>query len=242
VQQTTYIKLFILPFCLLLLSGCLYPNDELGKNQVPNEQQLNTIQTAVDTYIEENNGLIPIKTKDNETPIFEKYLIDFNILKEHNLISEVPGNAYENGGTYQYAILYPEDDPQVKLIDLRMTEEIRRVNVQLDLYRDKHIYPPFGEEIDKGMFTIDYEKLGLDSSPHVKSPYFDNQLPIIMNTEGKLFIDYRIDLNEALKTFDESDYKHGDDIRFILADNSPFLPAYSVPYTIEDDEPVFMNN
>lgn len=241
-QQTTYLKLLILSLCLFLLSGCLYPSNELAKNQVPNEQQLQTIQTAVDTYVKENNGLLPIKTKNNDTHIFEKYLIDFNILKEHNLISEVPGNAYENGGVYQYAILYPEDDPQVKLIDLRLTEEIRRINVQLDLYRDKHIYPPFGEEVVKGIYTIDYEKLGLESSPHVKSPYFDNQLPIVMDTEGKLLIDYRIDLNEALKTYDHDEYENGDDILFILAENSPFLPAYSAPYTIEDNEPVFMNN
>lgn len=240
-QQNTYVKMIVISLGLFLLSGCLYPKSELAKNKVPNEQQLENIQTAVDTYREQNNGLLPIKTKDNDTPIFEKYLIDFNILKDHNLISEIPGNAYENGGVYQYAILDPENDPQVKLIDLRLTEEIRRVNVQLDLYRNEHIYPPFDEEIVKGMYTIDYEKLGLDSSPHVKSPYFDNHLPIIMDTDGHLFIDYRIDLNEALKTYDH-DYNQGDDIRFILAENTPFLPAYSTPYTIEGDEPVFMNN
>lgn len=238
-QQTTYLKVIIVSLCLFLLSGCLYPAGELDKNQVPNEQQLESIQTAVDTYREQNNGLLPIKTKGNETPIFEKYLIDFNTLKSSNLISEIPGNAYENGGIYQYAILNPEDEPKVKLIDLRLTEEIRRVNVQLDLYRNKHIYPPFGEEIAKGVFTIDYAKLGFESSPHVKSPYSDNNLPIVMDTDGKLLVDYRIDLNEALKSYDHQ-YKNGDDIRLILAENTPFLPAYSIPYTIEDNEPTFM--
>ena len=75
--------------------------------------------------------------------------------------------------------------------------------------------------------------------PNDVSPYSQKKLPIIMNENGELFIDYRIDLYEALQEYDHS-YENGDDIRFILAENTPFLPAYSLPYTIEDGEPVFM--
>jgi len=235
----TYIKAISILFILFLLTGCLYPQSELEKNQVPNESQLQAVQQAVETYKEENNGLVPIKTKPNETPTFEKYLIDFSILKEANILTEIPGNAYENGGIYQYAILNPEEEAQVKLIDLRITEEIRRVNVQLDLYRNEHMYPPFGEKLAKDVYTIDYKKLGLESAPHIKSPYSDNNLPLIMDSKGKLYVDYRIDLNEALNEYDHN-YEMGDDIRFILAENTPFLPAYSYPYTTKDNEPVFM--
>src|SRR5690625_4215555 len=175
----TYIKAISILFILFLLSGCLYPQSELEKNQVTNESQLQAVQQAVETYKEENNGLVPIKTKPNETPTFEKYLIDFSILKEANILTEIPGNANENGGIYQYAILNPEEEAQVKLIDLRITEEIRRVNVQLDLYRNEHMYPPFGEKLAKDVYTIDYKKLGLESAPHIKSPYSDNNLPLI---------------------------------------------------------------
>lgn len=233
-----YFKLFGITFILVLLSGCMFPQGELAKNKIPNEAQLDTIQTAIDQYREDNNGLLPIRTKPNETPIFEKYLIDFDGLIQQGFISEIPGSAYENGGIYQYSILYPDKDPQVKLIDLRLTEEIRRINVQLDQYRNEHMYPPFDEKIEKGIYTIDYKKLGFDSSLYVKSPYSDNNLPIIMNSEGKLFIDYRIDLNDALKEY-EHDYESGDDIRYILAENTPFMPVYSLPYTIENNEPVF---
>lgn len=231
-------KLIGIVFILFILSGCMYPNSELAKNKAPNKAQLESVQTAIDQYKEANNGLLPIRTKPNDTEIFEKYLIDFDNLKQQNFISELPGNAYENGGFYQYSILYPEENPQVKLIDLRMTEEVRRINVQLDRYRNEHIYPPFDEEIEKDIYTIDYEKLGFDSPPYIKSPFTDNNLPIIMNSEGKLFIDYRIDLNDALKEY-EHDYKPGDDIRYILAENTPFMPVYSLPYTIKDGEPVF---
>ena len=217
----------------------MYPQNELEKNQSPNEEQLAMVQHAVEAYQEKNQGILPIKTKDNDTPIFEKYLVDFSLLRESNTLQTIPGNAYENGGVYQYAILDPENNPQVKLIDLRMTEQIRSVHTKLNIYRNKHLYPPFGDKIEGNIFQIDFKKLGLKQAPYVTSPYTKNNLPIIMDVEGNLFVDYRIDLNQAIKDF-ENPYETGDDIRYIIAENTPFLPAYSFPYTIKDGEPVFM--
>ncbi|TMN20687.1 hypothetical protein [Lentibacillus cibarius] len=234
----TYKRLFCLFFIVFLLSGCLYPEQELSKNSVPNEAQLEKVQTAVDQYSKETEGLLPIKTKPNDTPIFRKHLIDFQPLKERNLLSEVPGTAYENGGIYQYTIITPDENPRVKLIDLRIADAIRQITLKLQIYRDENIYPPFGNEISDGVFQLDYKKMGLDKRPQVKSPYSGENLPIVMNTEGKLYVDYRIDLNQALKKY-EHDYQKGDDIRYLLAENTPFVPAYSLPYTIQDGEPVF---
>ncbi|WP_047985315.1 hypothetical protein [Ornithinibacillus californiensis] len=236
-MKYTY-KLLALMLLLFLLSGCLYPNSELEKNQIPNQAQLEMVQSAVDDYRERTNGLLPIRTKENKTPIFQKYIIDFNLLKEKGSIAEVPGNAYENGGVYQYAIVNPETDPQVKLIDLRITDALRNINVKINIYRDENLYPPIGEVVEEGVFTIDYEKLGLEEVPVIYSPYSDTVLPIVMDTNGETYVDYRIDLNHALKEY-EHNYKDGDDIRFLLAENTPFLPAYSLPYTIKDNEPVF---
>lgn len=237
----TYIRTLSVLLLIFLLSGCLYPQRELSENQVPNEAQLESVQSAVEEYQEKTQGLVPIKTKENETPIFQKYLVDFNLLKEEQLLAEPPGNAYESGGVYQYTIITPEEKPRVKLIDLRTTRAIREVNVKLQTYRNKHLYPPFGEEIADGVFQIDYEKLGYKSPPHVVSPFTQENLPIIMNTDGKLYIDYSIDLNDALEKYNH-DYKEGNDIRYLLAENTPFVPAYSLPYTIKDGEPVFQNN
>ncbi|WP_047980039.1 hypothetical protein [Ornithinibacillus contaminans] len=238
-MKYTY-RTILIALLLLILSGCMYPTSELDKNQVPNEVQLEMVQAAVEHYQEQTGGLLPIRTKSNDTPIFEKYLIDFTTLKESNSIADVPGNAYENGGVYQYAILNPETNPQVKLIDLRLTEAIRSVKIRVNAFRDKHIYPPFGERIDDGIFEIDYDKIGIDSPPLIDSPYSDVTLPLVMDANGEIYVDYRIDLNNALQTYEHT-YQEGDDIRFILAENAPFLPAYSVPYTIKNDEPVFMD-
>lgn len=224
-----------------LLSGCLFPQDELAKNQVPHEDQLQMVQGAVEQFQEDSGGLLPIKTKESDVAVYEKYLIDFNMLKDQNYISDIPGNAFENGGIYQYTIIDPEEEPKVKLIDLRLTEELRSVNVKLDIYRSKNLYPPYGEKIEEDIYKLNYEKLGLKEEPTITSPYTQVNLPIIMNTEGDLFIDYRIDLNQALEEY-EHNYETGEDIRHILALNSPFVPAYSLPYTIQDDEPIFLKN
>src|SRR5699024_4459344 len=130
----------------------------------------------------------PIKTKPADTPIFEKYLIDFSVLKEKGVLVDIPGNAYENGGYYQYVLITPEENPRVKLLDLRVTEAIRQVNVKLNLYRNENLYPPFGSEIEKGIYQVNYEKLGIKEPPHIVSPLSRNNLPIIMDTDGQLYV------------------------------------------------------
>lgn len=234
-------KRSILPIFILLfifMSGCMYPQSELTKNQAAVNEQVEMVQQAVLQYREQTDGLLPIKTKPNDVSVYEKYLIDFSMLKEKQLISATPGTAYENGGFFQYVIITPEDNPRVKLIDLRTTEKLREINIKLDMYRQKNIYPPFGEQIADGIFTINQKKLGLKEEPTVISPFSGQSLPILMTTEGQLIIDYRIDLQLTLDQFNP-DLVEGEDIRFILEDNYHFVPAYSLGYTIDGDKIVF---
>ncbi|MFD1360567.1 hypothetical protein [Lentibacillus salinarum] len=237
-MRNTYNRLLCSLLVLVLLSGCLYPDSELSENQEPNEAQLEEVQSAVNQYREQTGGLLPIQTKPSDTPIFQKYLVDFGQLKEGKVMTETPGTAYQNGGNYQYSIITPEENPRVKLIDLRISNAVREVTVKLNAYRNEHLYPPFGKEIADGVYQLDYEKLGLESRPHVVSPYSQENLPIVMDSTGSLYVDYRIDLNQALAEYEHA-YEKGDDIRYLLAQNTPFVPVYSLPYTIQDDEPVF---
>lgn len=226
-------------FISLLLTGCLYPQNQLEQNKIPHEDQLEMVQKAVERYSEGTNGLMPIKTSDSNTPIFEKHLIDFNMMKEKNVLSSVPGNAFENGGIYQYTIITPDENPRVKLIDLSTAEVLRKVNIKLDQYRSKNIYPPYDKEIEKGIFYLDYIKIGFKSEQYVVSPFSNENLPIVMDINGKIYIDYRIDLQHAIEEYGDK-YKEGEDIRLLLTENSPFVPAYSLPYTISKGEPVFL--
>src|SRR5690625_1910025 len=236
-KRVLFISMMIM--LLTLLTGCLFPQDELEKNKIPNESQLEMVQEAVLEYQNETGGLMPIKTKEEEESSYEKYLIDFTLLKERQLISDIPGTAYENGGVYQYVIVTPEEDPRVKLIDLRITEEIRSVNVKLNTYRNKHTYPPYGEEVADGLYEVNYDKLGMKKAPEIISPYSQNPLQLVMNTDGDLYVDYSSDLQQAIDEY-EHDFVEGDDIRSILVDHYPFMPAYSMPYTIKDNEVEFL--
>jgi hypothetical protein len=223
---------------IFILSGCLYPNEKLVKNQVAYKDQLAAVQTAVQQYQEHTGGLLPIKTRDMDTPIYQKYPIDFNKLVP-KYMQDPPGTAFESGGVFTYVLVDVETNPTVKLIDLRLAEQIRDVKIRIKAYK----YPPFKEMLAKGIFTVDYKKLGYETAPFVVSPFSGKNLPLVINHEGEVFADYSTDLYEALQEKEHS-YEPGDNIIPILTKESDFVPVYSLPYTIdpESGEPVFLDS
>ncbi|KIO63078.1 hypothetical protein B4064_0553 [Caldibacillus thermoamylovorans] len=229
------IFLFTIMSICFILSGCLYPEDDQAK-RLPNEVEVEAVQKAVDNYYQDNDGILPIKNKDDETDMFMKYLVDFKRIVPQYL-SEIPKNAYENGGVFQYVIMNPETNPTVKIFDLRIAEKIREVNYRLVSKE----YPPFKEVIGKNAFSLDYKKLGFEEDPMIESPYTGKNLPLIMSGEGELYVDYTNDLYQLWETGKLSKVKPGEDIRIMLAEQSIFVPAYSLPYTIDEQgKPVFM--
>lgn len=80
-----------------------------------------------------------------------------------------------------------------------MAEQIQEVALKLRMYRDEHQYPPFKKVITDGVYELDFKKLGYKDVPQVTSPYSGKGLPLLINEKGELFVDYRIDLYEALK-------------------------------------------
>lgn len=228
----------VLLLAAFILTGCLYPDDRLSKNQTPNQVQLESLQAAVDEFKKNNPYALPIKTRDQDTNIFQKYPIDYKRLREENLISEAPGNSFERGGVYQYVIIYAEEDPTVKVMDLRATQELQKINNRITAYRNEHQYAPYGERIAKDVYKIDHEKIGLKQNPTIKSPYSETQLPVVMDAKGKIYLDYRQELYQALQENDHS-FSSGDDIRYLLVQDSPIVPSHSLPYTVKNGEPVF---
>ncbi|MFC3882732.1 hypothetical protein ACFOU2_04155 [Bacillus songklensis] len=228
--------LLVSSLMIVLLSGCLYPNEKLVKNQVAYKDQLAAVQTAVNQYRTDSEGLLPIKTRDMNTPIYQKYPIDFNKLVP-KYMQEPPGTAFENGGVFSYVLVDVETNPTVKLIDLRIAEQIRDIKIRMKAYK----YPPFKEMIAKGIFTIDYKKIGYEEEPYVISPFSGKNLPLVINHKGEVFVDYSMDLYDRLQKYKRT-YKPGEDILPLLVQDSDFVPAYSLPYTIDSkkNEPVFL--
>jgi hypothetical protein len=220
----------------LFLSGCMYPDSKLSKNQIAYTDQLQAVQQAVDSFQEENGGILPIKTKDAETPIYQKYPIDFKKIAPRYL-AEPPGNAYESGGVFQYVLVDVETDPTVKLFDLRIADTIRDINFRIS----SNGYPPFKERLGKNIYSIDFKQLGYEKSPVVLSPFTNQNLPLVITTSGDVVVDYRQDLFQKLQATDKQ-VVVGEDIRYILLEDSMFVPAYSLPYTFdtESNEPVFL--
>jgi hypothetical protein len=232
-------KKWLVPLCLILLtlSGCLYPEERKLQNRMPYQDQITAVQTAVDSFQKET-GVLPIKTKEADTDIYQKYLIDFNKLVP-KYMQEPPGNSYEKGGTFQYVLIDVETDPTVKLADLVLTDKVQDVQVALNIYMDKHQYPPFKKIEAQGRYTLDYKKLGFKEDPFVTSPFTGKKLSMMINGEAEIFIDYRKDLKSAVSSYSNELDKY-EDIRQLLAKHSFFVPVYSVPYTIENKEPVFL--
>ncbi|WP_203246454.1 hypothetical protein [Sporosarcina beigongshangi] len=220
---------------MLVLSGCMLPDDEKVTQVTPYADQLETVQKAVDAFREGSGGMLPIKTKDLDTDIYIKYPIEFSkIVPAYT--EKLPANSYETGGVYQYVLTDVEENPTVKLVDLRSAERIRELNLRKNI----NGYVPFNESVGENVYAVDYKAMGFKEQPTVPSPYSDTFLPIVVGGDGVFYVDYSIDLNRILKE-QQPDVKVGEDIRYLLADNYPVLPAYSLPYTVnEDNEPVFM--
>ncbi|MGM7701686.1 hypothetical protein ACSVDE_08140 [Pseudalkalibacillus sp. Hm43] len=234
-KRFIYFVVGVLSFTLL--TGCLYPEERMAQNRVPYKQQLNTVQDAVNQY-RMDNGVLPIENREQGTGIYIKYPIDFGKLVPRYM-PEPPGNSFENGGVFQYVLVDVEKDPVVKLVDLETVEQLKDFKMKLRLYIQKKDYPPYKDVLANNRYTLKHKELGYKEQPVVKSPFTGNNLPFIVDGQNNVYIDYSMDLYQALQN-KEYDYKKGDDIRDILMEDSPFVPAFSVPYTVENDEPVFL--
>ncbi|WP_336634085.1 hypothetical protein [Lysinibacillus fusiformis] len=218
----------------ILLVGCAYPEDEKRAKVTPDVDQLAAVQRAVNEYREATGGLVPIKNSELDTDLYIKYLIDFEKLMPKYL-STIPGNAYEKGGIYQYIIWDPEHEATVKLVDLNAAERIREIGIR----KLSTQYLPITGSSSDNVYQINYKDLGYKTEVTVKSPYSGVELPLFMTGDGELHVDYSIDLGQLLKE-DKPDVKPGDDIRQLLVDKFPVVPAYSVPYTVDEKgEPVY---
>ncbi|GGK24953.1 hypothetical protein GCM10010965_17130 [Caldalkalibacillus thermarum] len=234
-------KHMLLLLFVLLLSGCMYPYEHKLKNAPPHPVQIEAVQQSVDQF-RADTGVLPIYNTEADTPIYHKYVIDFSKLIPRYM-SEPPANSFEGGGHYRYVLINVETDPEVKLIDLRLTQKVAELQRRVNHYLSRNPYLPVDQMLEGGYFTLDYKQLGLKSPPTVESPYSQQFLPLIVDQRGQVGIDYRIDLYQALQNREDVDQlEEGEDIRFVLTDISPFVPAHSFPYTIRDGEPVFIES
>lgn len=234
-KKTILFLLFI--STALLLSACMFPESERAENQIPYEDQLISVQNAVNQYRDTSGGLLPIKTRDMDVDQFIKYPVDFSKIVP-DYMAEIPTNAFETGGIFQYVLMDVDENPTVKLVDLRMAETIRAVNVRKSANGGQ---APISEIIADNVYKFNHEAMGFNEEPTVVSPYSGRNLPLVITGRGMVYVDYSMDLYSALQEY-EGELQQGEDIRFLLYEDNAVLPAYSLPYTIDENrEPIFLN-
>lgn len=234
--QPANMRHFIASLILLsaVLSGCLYPDERRAENQVPSDMLLEMTQKGIDQF-KQDTSVLPIVTKDLNTPIFEKYEIDFSKMVPKYL-PDVPGNAFEKGGVFKYVLIDVETNPTVRLIHLGTVSTVADVQLAVDRYRFHHDGKlPIKDDLGDGYFSIDFGKIGMKETqvPGTAGSYL---LPLIMNGKGEVGIDYALDIATVLRE-SQAAVPERTDPRYVMARESRFVPAKSFPYTMVDGQP-----
>jgi hypothetical protein len=216
---------------VILLSGCMYPQEQRKQNQIATSEFVVVVQNAVDQF-HAKTGVLPIKNSEETTPIYEKYPIDFKKLKERSLISNVPANAFENGGTAIYVLIDVETKPAVKMMDLTSFQQTVEAQKLVDEYKSAHNGQiPKGEPVAPSFYRIDFGKL--NKKPLQIQSMYTRQviLPLIMNEAGLVSIDYA---EEIMRLIDKKSLQGSLDpkqeLRELLVKESYYVPARSYPY------------
>lgn len=229
------LKVIIVAMCtLLFLTGCMYPQADKKELETADELNLTLVQNAVDAFRKDTGGLLPIKTRDQNTDQYIKYPIDFEKLVNEQFLDKMPANSFEKGGIFQYVIWKAEsENPVVKVVDLQQAEAVREVSI----LKGVNGFVPIADNIHGNVYQIAYEEMGLAAAPSVSSPYSSTNLPLVIKGTGEICVDYSIELQRIIDE-DQPKVKKGEDIRYLLEDKYPILPAYSTAYVLNDNNEV----
>ncbi len=224
----------------MLLSGCLYPRDRLEQNQRPPKDAILTVQAVIDQY-QKDTGLLPILNSTEDTPVYEKYRVDFEKLQEMNYLSEIPPSAFENGGGYYFLIINEEKDPTVKLMNLVFYQQINDVQAAVKAYVGAHGGKlPAGQRAYPDFTYIDYSKLKPLKEPVMNSMFTGQPLLTMMDAQGNVYLDYGSDIMQQLNKQGAAKPEPGQDLRTLLVNGSDFVPVKSAVYRLVNGEPQAM--
>lgn len=221
---------------LIALSGCMYPKELRKENQVSYKESVLLVQNAVDQY-QKDTGLLPIKNSSAETPQYEKFVIDFSKLTNRNLLSDVPISAFENGGNNYFLIINEETKPTVRLMDLVTFQKVSELEQLVAGYVANHKGEvPAGETVAKNLFRLDFDKLGRKPE-QIRSVFSGQYVGFLVDASGKVFVDYAMDVMQAIRKSGKTDFEANADLRTVLVEQSLFVPVKSTPYYWIDNEP-----
>lgn len=221
---------------VLSLGGCLYPDEQRKENQASVRESILLVQNAVDTY-KQRTGVLPIKNSAADTPLYEKYVIDMRKLKEGQYLSQIPGIAFENGGSAMFVLVNPESKPEVKIMDLAAYQLTGDIQKWVDEYKAAHGgEPPKGEAVASHFYVLDFGKMG-KKMQQAESRYSRQYLTFVVHESGTVAIDYAPEIMKAMTQQGMTSADPGTDLRSILVNGSPYVPVKSYPYHWINNQP-----
>ncbi|WP_307201615.1 hypothetical protein [Paenibacillus harenae] len=218
------------------LSGCMYPDDQRMQNQTAPKEAIRNVQGAIDQYKAET-GMLPIKNSDAETPVYEKFLIDFAKLQRTGYLSDIPSAAFEKGGNYYFLVIDEETTPRVKLMDLVTYQKLNDIQGWIKSYLQNGGELPKGEQMYPGFYQIDYKKLN-KTAPVIQSAFSGQSINALMDEGGVVYADYGIDLMQLIQRNGDASIDEKLDLRTLLVDDSDFVPVKSPIYHYVNGEPL----
>ncbi len=228
--------LTILIVTVLSLSGCMYPKSELKQNQAAPKEAVRNVQAAIDQYQSET-GMLPMKNSSADTPVYEKFQVDFTQLKNKGYLSSIPTAAFENGGNYYFLIINEETKPQIKLMNLVTYQQINDIQNWVNDYKKNHDNGlPKGEAAYPGYSYIDYKAMN-KKAPELRSDYSFQTIAAIMDESGRVYTDYGIDIMQAMQKKGDTGISADTDLRTVLVDSDMFVPVKAPVYHWVNKEP-----
>ncbi|TMV51299.1 hypothetical protein FE783_05820 [Paenibacillus mesophilus] len=221
---------------LPVLSGCMYPKEMRKENQATAAESILVVQNAVDRY-KEKNGVLPIKNSEAETPIYEKYVLDLKKLTQGPYLGQVPGIAFEKGGSFLFVLVNPEQKPEVKLMDITGYQKAGDIQKWVDEYRKANNGAiPQGEPAGQDVYRLDFAKLGKKTAQS-ESVYSRTYLSYLVSSNGTVAIDYAPEIMKAMERKGMKTAQADLDLRSLLVSEAPYVPVKSFPYYWTDNEP-----
>lgn len=228
------IALFII--ISMTLQGCLYPKDQRKESQQSVREGVLLVQNAVDQY-QKDSGLLPLISSDESVPRYEKFRVNFDLLKRRDLLSAIPGSAFESGGSGVYLIIDEETNPKVKVMDLLTSQRVNDLTRAIDSYKRSKGTLPKQEEIYPGFYRIDEQLISVRPA-EVQSPFSRRVLEFMMDDQGRVYADYAQDIMQLIDASKVQPSGQEKDLRPMLTDASFYVPVKSVAYKWSKGAPV----
>jgi len=210
-----------------LLSGCLYPKDNLAQNQGSVREAVRNMQGVVEEY-QTRTGLLPIINSDAQTPTYEKYRIDMKKLQQLGYIGDIPSISFEKGGSYYFMIINETTEPSVKLMDLVLFQRINEIEQAVRQQTTAGGELPLGEPAYPGFYRIDYNQLTI-KEPQLRSVFSGSFITAMLDEQGNVYADYGADLARLIRE-KALEPESNVDLRPLLAANSDYVPVKGPAY------------